>query len=197
MRVNFDREQSLGREPRHRANTTRSRVEPSTTSLDKDRVDPNGSKIYPLPILRFLSPNASPRMITRFLLVLFVAFALPIGNSTCAMTWIPKINVMDSREQTNLDHRLPRLSAGVNSSKPTVPVDHPTCNSAQQAYEAARAAVRTLERAIYLSAYRQEVERALGKSMTDDELRVLAGEEREEAHRWYKYIQADRKCAAR
>src|SRR5271169_1713062 len=140
MRVIFDRGQSLGREPRHRAKTTRSGGEPSTTSLDKDRVDPNGSKIYPLPILCFLSSDASPRMITRFLLVLFAAFALPIGNSACAMTWIHKINAMDSREQTNLDHRLPRLPAGVNSSKPTVPVDHPTCDSAQQAYEAARAA---------------------------------------------------------
>ena len=105
--------------------------------------------------------------------------------------------VMDSEYQQNLDYQYLRLPAGTNSPSNPAPVEHPTCDAAQQLYEEASTAARTLERAIYLSIYRQEVERALGKRMTDDELRGLAGEEREEAHRWYKYIQTDRKCAAR
>lgn len=88
-------------------------------------------------------------------------------------------------------------STGFNGSKTGTQVDHPTCKTAEQLYEAASADARTLERAIFLSAFRREVEHALGRRMTDDELRRLADQAREEAHRWYKYIQADRRCAAR
>jgi hypothetical protein len=107
------------------------------------------------------------------------------------------VMVMDSEYQQNLDYQYLRLPVVANSASKPAPVEHPTCDTAQQLYEEASAAARTLERAIYLSVYRQEVERALGKRMTDNELRGLAGEEREEAHRWYKYIQTDHKCAAR
>ena len=85
--------------------------------------------------------------------------------------------------------------SGVTRPNDRARVDHPGCKTAEQLYEAASGDARTLEGAIFLSALRQEVERALGKRVTDDELRALADQAREEAHRWYKYIQADQGCA--
>jgi len=63
------------------------------------------------------------------------------------------------------------------------------CSRAQQLYEAASSDARILERAIFLLNFRQEVERALGKSLSDEELGSLAAQARAEAHRWYKYLQ--------
>ena len=63
------------------------------------------------------------------------------------------------------------------------------CARAEQMYEAASSDARTLERAIFLSNFRQEVERALGKRLSDEELRMLANQARAEAHRWFKYLQ--------
>jgi len=63
------------------------------------------------------------------------------------------------------------------------------CSRAEQLYEAASSDARILERAIFLLNFRQEVERALGKRLSDEELRLLATQARAEAHRWYKYLQ--------
>jgi hypothetical protein len=63
------------------------------------------------------------------------------------------------------------------------------CTQAQQLYEAASSDARILERAIFLLNFRQEVERALGKRLSDEELGTLAAQARAEAHRWYKYLQ--------
>jgi hypothetical protein len=63
------------------------------------------------------------------------------------------------------------------------------CARAEQLYEAASSDARILERAIFLSNFREEVERALGKRLSDEELRTLASQARAEAHRWFKYLQ--------
>jgi len=63
------------------------------------------------------------------------------------------------------------------------------CSRAQQLYEAASSDARILERAIVLLNFRQEVERALGRRLSDEELGTLAAQARAEAHRWYKYLQ--------
>ena len=63
------------------------------------------------------------------------------------------------------------------------------CARAEQLYEAASSDARILERAIFLSNFREEVERALGKRLSDGELRTLASQARAEAHRWFKYLQ--------
>ena len=66
------------------------------------------------------------------------------------------------------------------------------CSRAEQLYGAASSDARILERAIFLLNFRQEVERALGKRLSDEELRLLATQARAEAHHWYKYLQEPR-----
>jgi len=74
--------------------------------------------------------------------------------------------------------------------------EHIACSRAEQLYEAASSDARILERAIFVSNFRREVERALGRHFSDQELRTLADQARAEAHRWYKYVQEPgRGCA--
>jgi hypothetical protein len=113
-----------------------------------------------------------------------------------SMTFIDGETQTHSAEQPNFHNRnlLPALQT--NSSKTRAQADTIACKKAEQLYEAAAEDARTLERAIFISAFRREVERALSKRMTDEELRTLADEARAEAHRWYKVIQSDPRCAA-
>jgi len=67
--------------------------------------------------------------------------------------------------------------------------DKAACARAKQLYEAASSDARVLERAIFVSNFRSEVERALGRRLSDEDLRTLAEQARAEAHRWYKYMQ--------
>jgi hypothetical protein len=107
-----------------------------------------------------------------------------------------KLTEIHPSKQVDPYHRDLQRSSGVTGSETPEQGNHPACKKAEQLYEAASADARTLERAIFLSAVRREVERALGRPLTDDELRTLADQARAEAHRWYKYIQADDRCAA-
>jgi hypothetical protein len=101
-----------------------------------------------------------------------------------------------SSQPRNLYNQNLLPSSGTDSSKTGARIGNSACKKAEQLYDAASADARTLERAIFISAFRREVERALGRRLTDDELRTLADQARAEAHRWYRYIQADRRCAA-
>ena len=67
--------------------------------------------------------------------------------------------------------------------------DRRNCTQAKQLYEAASSDARILERAIFVSNFRHEVERALGKQFSNEELRALADQARAEAHRWYRFMQ--------
>jgi hypothetical protein len=127
--------------------------------------------------------------------VLFSACMLAVQSSAHINLWIDRPIEISSAERTR-DH--PHLLESSQLNRPGSPagVDHPTCRTAEQLYEAASADARTLERAIFISELREEVERALGKRLSDDELRTLADQAREEAHKWYKYIQTNSRCAA-
>jgi hypothetical protein len=130
-------------------------------------------------------------------LVLFSSCMLATQSNAYVSIWIDKAVPTSSAEGTIPgDPHLLDLSL-VNSTRTGAGADHPTCKTAEQLYEAASADARTLERAIFISEFRQEVERALGKSLSDNELRTLADKAREEAHRWYKYIQTEYRCAAK
>jgi hypothetical protein len=128
--------------------------------------------------------------------VLFSACILAVQSSAHIRLWIDRPIEISSAERTPRDdpHRLE--SSQLNRPGSPAGVDHPTCRTAEQLYEAASADARTLERAIFISELREEVERALGKRLSDDELRTLADQAREEAHKWYKYIQTNSRCAA-
>jgi hypothetical protein len=113
-----------------------------------------------------------------------------------SMTLVDGETETGSSDQPNFHDRnlLPTLET--NSSKTGSQADATACKKAEQLYKAAAEDARTLERAIFISAFRREVERALSRRMTDEELRTLADEARTEAHRWYKFIQSDPRCAA-
>jgi hypothetical protein len=113
-----------------------------------------------------------------------------------SMTSIDGATQTHSSEQPNFNDRNLLLALQTNSSKTRAQADTTACKKAEQLYKAAAEDARTLERAIFISAFRREVERALSKRMTDEELRTLADEARAEAHRWYKVIQSDPRCAA-
>jgi hypothetical protein len=137
------------------------------------------------------------RVTVELTLVLFSSCMLATQSNAYVSIWIDKAIPTSSAEGTTPgDPHLPD-SSRVNSTRIGAGVDHPTCKTAEHLYEAASADARTLERAIFISEFRQEVERALGKSLSDNELRTLADKAREEAHRWYKYIQTEYRCAAR
>jgi hypothetical protein len=134
------------------------------------------------------------RIIVWLTLVLFSSYT--VQAEAYLIIRIDKLTEIFSAKRVNPHDPYLLDPSPVNSTGTRAQVDHPTCKTAEQLYEAASADARTLERAIFLSALRREVERALGKAMTDDELRTLADQAREEAHRWYKYIQSDHRCAA-
>lgn len=81
------------------------------------------------------------------------------------------------------------VSSGTRNFEITVSARKADCSRAEQLYEAASSDARILERAIFLLNFRQEVERALGKKLSDEELGILATQARAEAHRWYRYLQ--------
>jgi hypothetical protein len=130
-------------------------------------------------------------------LALFYSCILSAQSNAYASIWIDKAIETSSTETTTPDDPHALYSSRDSSTRTGAAIDHPTCKTAEQLYEAASADARTLERAIFISEFRQEVERALGKSLSDNELRTLADKAREEAHRWYKYIQTDSRCAAK
>jgi hypothetical protein len=129
-------------------------------------------------------------------LAIFLSCTATLQTHARARTWMDNETEAHSSEQRNLYYRNLLPSSETNSSKTDAETGNSACKKAKQLYEAASADARTLERAIFLSAFRREVERALGRPLTDDELRTLAEQARAEAHRWYKYIQADDRCAA-
>jgi hypothetical protein len=137
------------------------------------------------------------RIIVGLALALFSSCMLAAQSNAYVSIGIDKAIATFSGEGTTPDDPHLLDSARVNSTRTGAGVDHPTCKTAEQLYEAASADARTLERAIYISEFRQEVERALGKTLSDNELRTLADKAREEAHRWYKYIQTEYRCAAK
>ena len=128
--------------------------------------------------------------------VLFSACIVAVQSTADISICIDRPIEIYSAERTSLDD--PHLLDSSQLNRPGSPagVDHPTCRTAEQLYEAASADARTLERAIFISELRQEVERALGKRLSNDELRILADQAREEAHKWYKYIETNSRCAA-
>jgi hypothetical protein len=63
------------------------------------------------------------------------------------------------------------------------------CQKAQQMYGAASADARTLERAMFVTEMRRQLETVLGRQLSDPELRELSDHARAEAHYWYKYMQ--------
>lgn len=127
--------------------------------------------------------------------VLFSSCILAVQSSAHIGIWIDRPIEITSAETITPDDPHLLDSSRVNRPGSRAGVDHPTCRTAEQLYEAASADARTLERAIFISELRQEVERALGKRLSDDELRTLADQAREEAHKWYKYIQTSSRCA--
>ncbi len=135
------------------------------------------------------------RITVRLTLALFTSYTFTVQADAHVSIWIDKVTEIFSAERTNLYDPYLLDPSPVNSTRTPAQVDHPTCKTAEQLYEAASADARTLERAIFISTFRREVERALGKHLTDGELRTLADQAREEAHRWYKYIQTDYRCA--
>jgi hypothetical protein len=137
------------------------------------------------------------RITVTLTLVLFYSCIVAPQSSTYASIWIGKAIGTSSTETTTPDDAHSLYSSLDSSTRTGAAIDHPTCKTAEQLYEAASADARTFERAIFISEFRQEVERALGKSLSDNELRMLADKAREEAHRWYKYIQTDSRCAAK
>jgi hypothetical protein len=128
--------------------------------------------------------------------VLFSSCILTVQSSAHISICIDRPIEISSAERTTPDHPQLLDSPGVNRPGSRAGVDHPTCKTAEQSYEAASADARTLERAIFITELRQEVERALGKRLSDDELRTLADQARAEAHKWYKYMQTHSGCAA-
>jgi hypothetical protein len=136
------------------------------------------------------------RIITGLAFVLFFFHTLIPRMDGRSMTFIDGETQTQGSEQPNFHDRnlLPALQT--NSSETRAQADTIACKKAEQLYEAAAEDARTLERAIFISAFRREVERALSRRMTDEELRTLADEARTEAHRWYKFIQSDPRCAA-
>jgi hypothetical protein len=129
-------------------------------------------------------------------LALLSSYSFTVQAPARISTWIDDQTQAYSSGQQNLYDRNLLPSSGTDSSKTGARVGNSACKKAEQLYDAASADARTLERAIFISAFRREVERALGRRLTDDELRTLADQARAEAHRWYRYIQADRRCAA-
>jgi len=131
-----------------------------------------------------------------------LALALSLNHTFIPRTDARSMTLIDGETQTHSSEQpnshdrnlLPALET--NSSKTHAQADTTACKKAEQLYEAAAEDARTLERAIFISAFRREVERALSRRMTDDELRALADDARAEAHRWYKFIQSDPRCAA-
>jgi len=136
------------------------------------------------------------RVIASLVLAIFSSYTLTVQAHARISTWIDDRTEAYSSEQQNLYDRNLLSSSETDSSKTAARVDNSGCKKAEQLYDAASADARTLERAIFISAFRREVERALGRRLTDNELRTLADQARAEAHRWYKYIQADQRCAA-
>jgi hypothetical protein len=135
------------------------------------------------------------RIIVTLALALFFVHTFISRTDIRIMTFDEETGV-HSLDKTNFQDRNLLPSLGTNSSKTGAQGDISACKKAEQLYEAAAEDARTLERAIFLSAFRREVERALSRRMTDEELRALADQARAEAHRWYKVIQSDPKCAA-
>ena len=111
---------------------------------------------------------------------LFSACIVAVQSSAHISICIDRQIEVPSAERTTLHD--PDLMDSSQLNRPGSPagVDHPTCRTAEQLYEAASADARTLERAIFISELRQEVERALGKRLSDYELRTLADQAREE-----------------
>ena len=143
-------------------------------------------------------PRMQLRKITiRLMLTLFSSCTFAVRSDAQINISIDKVTGMFSAERTSPDDRYLRDPPRLNRTGIRAQVDHITCKTAEQFYDAASADARTLERVIFISAFRQEVEHALGRRLTDDELRALADQAREEAHQWYKYLQTDRRCAAR
>ena len=136
------------------------------------------------------------RLTVSLALALLSSYIFTMQTHARISTWIGDRTEAYSSEQQNLYDRNLLSSSETNSSKTGARVDNSACKKAEQLYDAASADARTLERAIFISAFRREVERALGRRLTDDELRTLANQARAEAHRWYRYIQADQRCAA-
>jgi hypothetical protein len=136
------------------------------------------------------------RITASLALAILLIYTITMQTHARASTWIDNKTEAHSSEQRNLYDRDPPPSPETDSSKTGAKADSSACKKAEQLYGAASADARILERAIFLSAFRREVERALGRPLTDDELRTLAEQARAEAHRWYKYIQADDRCAA-
>lgn len=136
------------------------------------------------------------RITAGLVLAILPIYTLTVQEHACISTSIDDIIQTYSSEQQNLYDQNLLLSSETDSSKTGARVGNSACKKAEQLYDAASADARTLERAIFISAFRREVERALGRRLTDDELRTLADQARAEAHRWYRYIQADPRCAA-
>ena len=136
------------------------------------------------------------RITASLVLAILSIYTLTVQVHACISTWIDDRIQTSSSEQQNLCDRNLLPSSETDSSKTGARVGNSACKKAEQLYDAASADARTLERAIFISAFRREVERALGRRLTDDELRTLADQARAEAHRWYRYIQADPRCAA-
>jgi hypothetical protein len=139
----------------------------------------------------------SQRITVGLALALFSSCMLATQSNAYVSIGIDKAIPTSSAEGTTAGDPHLLDSSRVNSTRTGAGVDHPTCKTAEQLYEAASEDARTLERAIFISELRQEVERTLGKTLSDNELRTLADKAREEAHRWYKYIQTEYRCAAK
>jgi hypothetical protein len=139
--------------------------------------------------------RAGPTTIT-LAVVLFSSCILSARPSAHISICVDRSIEISSAGRTTPDNPHLLDSPQVNRLGTRAGVDHPTCKTAEQSYEAASADARTLERAIFITELRHEVERALGKRLSDDELRTLADQAREEAHKWYKYIQTHSGCAA-
>ena len=136
------------------------------------------------------------RITVRLALVLFFNHTFISRTDARIMTLMEQEPEVHSSEQANFHDRNLLSSVETSSSKTGARVDTTACKNAEQLYKAAAEDARILERAIFLSAFRREVERALSRRMTDEELRALADDARAEAHRWYKFIQSDPGCAA-
>jgi hypothetical protein len=137
-----------------------------------------------------------PLMVRLCQIIVGLAFVLFFNHTFTdarSMTFIDGETETHSAEQPNFHNRNLLLALETNSSKTDAQADNTACKKAEQLYKAAAEDARTLERAIFISAFRREVERALSRRMTDEELRALADQARAEAHRWYKFIQSDLK----